>query len=139
MSKKEDREFALGKLRTMLRPGAAVATVVQHRATVTYVRVLISGGLFPGYAGPSDISPLVTIALGRRAGRTHKGVPTTEVGTDDEACVVLDLERALFRGGWDCIGPGCPSAEHAGPSPAEVPDPPWRHHDTRALNHNRLG
>jgi hypothetical protein len=134
-----DKETSLRKLRELLPAGATVATLVQYRTpNTTYVRVLISPGLFPGEPGPSEVTAFVSGAMGRKLGLNHAGIPVREVGTNPEAGLILDLCRVLFRDGFACTGEGCPSAEHGGnggvPYSQGMP-----HRDVRGLNHNRLG
>jgi hypothetical protein len=139
-----EKQFALEQLRKFVKPGDTVATTIgYHTSATTYVRVLISGGLFPTYAGPSDISPMVTAVTGRKVRRTAKGVPE-EFGSDAEVEVFMQLCRAMFRDGWVCIGDGnngrpvCPSAEHNGPGSMPYSEG-MPHHDIVGLHHNRLG
>ena len=137
-----DKEFSRARLLGLLRPGDTVATFVQDahggENPLTWVRVIISAGM-NGNPGPSDISALVAPVIGMNyRKRRIPGVTVDEVGTDPGALVVIEMGRALWPDGWECLGGDCPSAEHYGSAGQAPRKRGLIHHDVRALRHNRL-
>jgi hypothetical protein len=111
MTRKDaERNEAIEKLREWLSPGDTVYTIVRHVARSGMSReigvVLMKDGvdLHPNYS--------VAKALGERQGK-NDGVIVGGCGMDMGFHLVYNLGATIFKDGFNCIGEGCGSSDHA--------------------------
>jgi hypothetical protein len=122
MSKVSEQEKveALERLHEWLKPGDTVFTVLRHRSasgmlrSISLLKVTAKGG---GRSGEEpDVlcfdGNAVRVGLGSYDQR-HEGVRVGGCGMDMGFHLVYELSRALFKGGFGCVGKHCPSNDHS--------------------------
>ena len=111
---------ALETLRKWMPPGTTVYTILDHvsssgmsraiRVVVPYVR---DDGtvdhIHPNYA----VGTVLGLRHWKRNGRTQDALVVGGCGMDMGFHLVYELSRALYRDGFPCLGPGCPSNDHS--------------------------
>lgn len=105
--KKAERAEAVEKLRGMLRPGSTVRTILRHVSRSGMLRCV--SPIIDG----EDCSWLVARALGLRVDQMKGGVRISGCGMDMGFHLIYELSSVLYRGGFGCIGAGCPSNDHS--------------------------
>lgn len=112
MTKKQsvERQEAIDSLRETLKPGMTVYTILRHVSRSGMQRE-ISLKLIGG-DGALDLDWRAARAIGLRIGK-HNGIIVGGCGMDMGFHLVYSLSATLFRGGFGCIGKGCPSNDHS--------------------------
>ncbi len=113
---KSEREEALARLREWIKPGATVYTVLDHvsRSGMSRnVRVVLLEKDDKGEPYALHPNHAVAVVLGLRRAKNGDGVVISGCGMDMGLHLVYELSHALFRGGFGCIGEGCPSNDHS--------------------------
>ncbi len=99
MNKKEtERAEAIAQLRTLLKPGDEVQTILRHCSKSGMQRCI--SPIFNG----SDYSWLVARATGDRVHPKHGGIVTDGCGMDMGFSLVYNLGRVLFPDGFGIAG-----------------------------------
>ena len=112
MTKKERDERkaqAVEHLRTILKPGDTVYTVLKSRARSGMYRHVAL--LIGGKDGLSNISGYVADALQWRL-HDDGALGVSGCGMDVGFEAVYNTASVLFRDGFQCIGEGCPANDH---------------------------
>lgn len=131
-----NKQEAIDKLRTMVKPGEEVRTILRHvtRSGMSRsVSVVLNG---------EDCSGLVALAVGMPFDRNHDGVKVGGCGMDVGFHLVYELSRTLYPE-YRCTGRDgygrdhCPSNEHVNP-PRPKPDGKRTHRDGYALQQRWL-
>ena len=111
-----ERTEALARLRTWVKPGDTVYTVLRHvsrsgqQRSISLV-VLEDDGRGNG-PEPREIDGTVARALGMTFDRDRGGVKVGGAGMDMGFEVVYNLGRALWPEGFGCTGANCQSNDH---------------------------
>lgn len=68
---------------------------------------------------PTYLGYNAAVAMGDRYDRDNEGIRVGGCGMDMGFHVVYNLSRTLFRDGYECLGPRCPSSAHTNGQPRE--------------------
>lgn len=109
-AKETEKHEALETLRSLLRPGQTVYTILRHVSRSGMSRSISALLMEPD--GPRDISHLVSRVLGSPLDRNNGGVKVGGCGMDMGFYLVYELSYSVFPSGFGCIGKGCPSCDH---------------------------
>jgi hypothetical protein len=104
---KEQIESAEKALRDVLKPGDTVRVILRHCSRSGMTRSISP------IIHSEDYSWAVARLLGHPFDRTNGGVKMGGCGMDMGFELVYQLSRTLYRGGFGCIGEGCPSNDHS--------------------------
>ena len=113
MTKAQDKEQAEAKeyLRTLVKPGDTVYTILRHVSRSGMSRVIDPLVMTPD-AGPYSIAGWAAKALGDKLDRDNWGVKVGGCGMDMGFSLIYNLSYTLFPNGFGCIGERCPSNDH---------------------------
>ena len=104
---KEQIEEARQFLSENLKPGDTVQTILRHVSRSGMMRAISP------IVGGRDVSWYVARLLGESQNKNHEGVTMTGCGMDMGFQLIYCLSSILFKDGFECIGKGCPSNDHA--------------------------
>jgi hypothetical protein len=104
---KEQIASAEKTLREVLKPRDTVHTILRH-----YSRSGMSRSISP-IINNQDYSWAVSRVLGNTFDQKNGGVKMGGCGMDMGFELVYNLSYVLFKGGFGCIGKGCPSNDHS--------------------------
>ena len=111
------REGARDTLRSMLKPGDTVTTILRHVSASGMSRRITLAiphtDAYTGKNGIRDISRLAAHAAGLDFSEKRWQVVMGGCGMDMGFSAVYNLSSALFRDAFECIGEGCPSNDHS--------------------------
>jgi hypothetical protein len=107
---KQSTEQAIAHLRETLKPGDTVYTVLRHTSRSGMSRSIDAYVMVDNQ--PRWISLLAAKATGLNFDERREAVKMGGCGMDMGFALVYDLSHALFGGGFDCIGEGCPANDH---------------------------
>src|SRR5688572_20532568 len=105
-AKQAERDAALVQLREWLPPGSTVYCVLRHVSRSGMQREISLHFIEDGEMRWA--SGLVARALGMRQGK-RDGIVIGGCGMDMGFALVHELAYALYKGGFGCVGEGCPS------------------------------
>lgn len=97
-------------LRALLKPGDTVYTILRHVSPSGMSRVISLIAIHDNQ--PRCIDSYVVSISDYRYDPRHSGLKIGGGGMDMGFHLVYSLSSALFHGGFDCIGPDCPSNDH---------------------------
>lgn len=123
ISKSEQVE-ALERLREWISPGDEVFTILRHVSRSGMLRTVDVIGIGDKSEGRSRVWSYgwnAAQAIGWTYDRQREGVRVTGGGMDMGFQLVYTLSRVMFPEGFDCIGEGCPSNDHANGDPDYSP------------------
>lgn len=120
-AQKAEQEEARERLREWIKPGDTVWTVVRHVSKSGMTRDIACYLIEDNE--PRWIASLVAKACGMRFNRDRDAVRIGGCGMDMGFALVYDLSHALFGGGFECIGEGCPSNDHSNGDRDYTPHP----------------
>jgi len=126
--KNESREM----LREYVKPGQTVFCILRHRAASGMSRVIQLVTFVDGE--PRFLGFHTARLCGYTWDRKREGIRISGVGMDMGFALVYELSNALFRGGFGCIGKGCPSNDHANGDRDYTP-----HYDGTPRNSDEVG
>lgn len=114
---KEQMIKDLEQLHKMIKPGDTVYTICRHISNSGMSRsisVVISNKVrYDVRDDIPDITYLVARVLGYKVDGRWGGIKTGGYGLDLGHQIVYELSRVMFKGGFGCIGEGCPSNDHS--------------------------
>lgn len=113
ISKEQERQEAIARLREWVKPGDTVYTILRHVSSSGMLRVIDckivdkdSGRIF-------HLGHNVAKALGIRWDDKREGMRVGGCGMDMGYHIVYGLASVLYRDNFYCIGENCPSNDHA--------------------------
>lgn len=118
-ARQAERAEAIEQLRGWLKPGDTVYTVLDRVSASGMSRIIRVVLLKCEDGTPRDLHPnwavgtTLGIPHGKRNGRETEGLKIGGCGMDMGFHLVYELSSVLFRGGFGCIGKGCPSNDHS--------------------------
>ena len=143
-AQEKEQEEAKEYLRTLIKPGDTVYTILRHVSRSGMMRI-IDPVIMTTDAGPYSITGWTAKALGEPLDRDRWGVKVGGCGMDMGFHLVYNLSYTLFPDGFGCIGEHCPSNDHSndGMRPqgrTSIDYSPDRHHQDGgyALRHKWL-
>jgi len=109
---KSEQAEAIERLRTWIKPGDTVYTILRHRSSSGMSRSISLIG-FGEDRRDLAYSWNVAKALGYGFDDRREGVRIGGCGMDMGFALVYELGRVLFPDGFACIGENCQSNDHA--------------------------
>jgi hypothetical protein len=107
----EEMEKAKEELRALLKLGSEVLTQVKHVSRSGMMRVITTRFIKDGQLLDLDYS--ISKATGYKLHNKYDGIKIEGCGMDMGFALIYDLSRTLYPKGFECIGEGCPSNDHA--------------------------
>lgn len=115
----EQQRDAIEALRETFPPGSKAYTLLAHmsrsgmRRSIKVLAPAVVEDRYGQRQGIMDVSWQVVRAVGWQFDQRNGGVIVDGAGMDMGFHLVYTLSRVLYRDGFDCIGDGCPSNDHA--------------------------
>lgn len=142
--KQAERDEAIQHLRSVLKPGDTVYTVLRHCSRSGMSRS-ISACIGEG-SEITDITYWAATAMGDRLDAKNGGVKMGGCGMDMGFALVYNLSSVVFKDGYGCVGwddrSRCPSNDHSNGdrdyTPHTEDQPHWHKEGGYALNHRWL-
>jgi hypothetical protein len=107
---KEQVERSEEYLRTLITPGTIIYTGLQHVSASGMMREIKVYVMKDNE--PIHISYSVACVLGYSQGKSD-GIRVAGCGMDMGYHIMMSISYHFFRGGFECIGKGCPSNDHS--------------------------
>ena len=111
-AQEKERQEAKEYLRTLIKPGDTVYTILRHVSRSGMSQV-IDPLVMTTDARPYSIAGWVAEALDEPLDRDRWGVEVGGCGMDMGGHLVYNLSYILFPDGFGCIGEHCPSNDHS--------------------------
>lgn len=105
-AQKQEKQETLTYLRSFLKPGTTVSTVlmkVSRSGMYRHIKVVYQD---------RDISGIIATALDRKW-HDDGSLGVGGCGMDMGYSIIYSLSYSLYPDGFDCIGEGCPANDHA--------------------------
>ena len=109
--KEKDQLEAVNALHELLEPGDTVYTVLRHVSRSGMSRAI--DAYIIQDSEPRWISRLAARAMDGTFSERYEAVSMGGCGMDMGFALVYNLSRALWVGGFGCIGENCPSNDHS--------------------------
>jgi hypothetical protein len=119
MSKSQEREEAINRLKELLKPGDTVYTVLRHVSRSGMSRAIDVYKITSGKDGRPEKSWLsynVAKALEWGFNKNYEAVSVGGCGMDMGFHLVYTLSRVLFKE-YTCLGKDCPANDHSNGMP----------------------
>jgi hypothetical protein len=121
MTRKDaERQEAAEKLRAFISPGDTIYTTLRKVSRSGMSRIIDLHVIKDGE--PRWIGYTAATALGMTWKDREQGVKVGGCGMDMGFHLVYELSYALFKGGFGCIGQGCPANDHSNGDRDYTPD-----------------